>query len=439
MKINKKIPLLSILITVFLLSLLFVSMNFLTFCSTSVQASTTTLTGVISAVESGTTSTSSWSAGPIPDPKGTSVSVDIRIDGAAKKSVWGWAVNDINWNPSVLQLTKVTQGNFLTDSGDMTLMIGTSSSLWNNTSGSIEGGLACSDAVSNTAETPDTSGVLATLVFKIVGFGAGSINLADAILYSSGSAQASESTGTQVTANSATVTVLQPPASLIEVFTDRGGTGANPNSGVYGPEDLVQMYALVSYNQAPVANQEVSFSVENSNGSIIDVRVAETNSTGYAYSDYRLPWPNTANPQIEFGNWSITATTCLSDVSINGTVYFTYNYVVSVVNTNGIQLPSIAERGTTVNVNVTIQNIANQPTWSTVSVTIYDAVNTPIGNFLASNNETTGTSTIKASIIIPSWAFIGNATVYVDVLTNTPSQSGVPYCPERTAYFLITS
>jgi hypothetical protein len=315
-------------------------------------------------------------------------------------------------------------------------MVGTSTTLWNNTAGTIYGGLACSDATSNTAQTKDTSGILATLTFQVVGYGQASIDLADAVAQSSGSAQFG-TTGTQMTANNATVTVLQPPPSLIQAFTDRGGTGVNANSGVYGPQDLVKMYALVTYNQASVANQEVSFSVQNPNGTIVDVRVAETNSTGYAFSDYRLPWPDTTDPEVEFGNWSVTATTELSDVTINDTVYFTYNYIVTVVNSNGIQLPTSAERGSTVDINVTIQNIANQPVWSTVSVTIYDAVDTPIGNFLASNSEANGTSTVEAQISIPSWAFVGNATVYVDILSNTPTASGVPYCPEKVANFQI--
>ena len=445
MIVTKRVTLSITLVTTVILSILLISTNCMILSSASTQTSSTadpagaTMTGVISAVESGKTTPSSWSVGPTPDPVGSSVSVDIRIDGATSKTIWGWAVNNLNWTPSVLQLTKVTQGNFLTDSGDNTLMVGTSSTLWDNALGTISGGLSCSDAVSGTAQTEDTSGVLATLTFKVVSYGAASITLSDAVLLSNSTdTHLGGTAGTQVTANNATVTVLQPPASLIQTFTDHGGTGANANNGVYGPQDLVQMYAKVTYNQASVANQEVSFSVQNPNGTIINVRAAQTNSSGYASSQYRLPWPDTNTPQIEFGNWSITATTNLADLPINDTVYFTYNYIVKVVNTDGIQHPTSAERGSTVDINVTIQNIANAPAWSTVSVTIYDEVNTPIGNFLSSNNEATGNSTVEAPIIIPSWAFVGNATVYVDILTNTPSANGVPYCPEEEAYFQIT-
>src|SRR5208283_3991612 len=178
---------------------------------------------------------------------------------------------------SVLQLTKVTQGNFLKDSGDSTLMVGTNPSLWNNTLGTINGGLACSDATSPTAQTTDTSGVLVTLTFQVVGYGVGNIILSDALLLAS---SADWNGGTPTTANNAAVTALQPPASLIEVFTDRGGTGVGANSGAYGPQDLVQMYALVTYNNASVASQAVSFCVQNSIGSVIALRVVQTNTTG---------------------------------------------------------------------------------------------------------------------------------------------------------------
>jgi hypothetical protein len=435
MRITKKITLSVTLVAIVLLPILFVSTNFMSLGSVSTTA---TMTGDISAVESGTTSTSNWSVGPVPAAVGSSVSVDIRIDGTTPKTIWGWAVNGLNWTASVLQLTKVKQGNFLTDSGDSTLFVGTNPSLWNNVIGSITGGLSCGDSVSATPQTEDTSGVLATLTFKVVSYGVASINLSDAVLLSSSADEGlGGSAGTEVTANNATITANQPPASLIEAFTGRGGAGANPNSGVYGPQDLVQMYALVTYDQASVANQEVSFLVQNPNGTVVDVRVAETNSTGYAYSDYRLPWPDTTTPQVEFGQWSITATTDLSDIAINSTVNFTYNYAVSVANINGITLPTSVVRGSTIYINVTIQNIANQPSWSTVSVTVYDSVDTPIGNYLTSNSVVAGASGVRAPIIIPSWAFIGNATVYVDVLTNTPSADGVPYCPERVAHLQI--
>src|SRR5208283_5418511 len=149
------------LVSIVLVSTLFVSASGVTLSSNSAQAAaspSTAITGVISAVESGTTGTSSWSVGPIPDPIGTTVNVDIRIDGATPQTIWGWTVNVVNWTASVLQLTKVTQGNFLKDSGDSTLMVGTNPSLWNNTLGTINGGLACSDATSPTAQTTDTSG-----------------------------------------------------------------------------------------------------------------------------------------------------------------------------------------------------------------------------------------------------------------------------------------
>ena len=105
--------------------------------------------------------------------------------------------------------------------------------------------------------------------------------------------------------------------------------------------------------------------------------------------------------------------------------------------TNGIQLPTSAPRQSIVKINVTVQNISNKPTWSTLSVTIYDEVNVPICSFITSNNTAVGNSIVKATVTIPTWAFVGKATVYIDILTNTPSADGVPYCPEKVANFQI--
>ena len=46
------------------------------------------------------------------------------------------------------------------------------------------GGLSCSDATSITAQTKDTSGVFASLTFKVIGYGVGAINFLGILLVS---------------------------------------------------------------------------------------------------------------------------------------------------------------------------------------------------------------------------------------------------------------
>ncbi len=225
--------------------------------------------------------------------------------------------------------------------------------------------------------------------------------------------------------------------AVVDVFTNKGGVGQNVISDAYGPQELVQMYGLVTYNGAPVVNKDVSFVVRNGDGVTIATRVGRTNDTGIAYAEYRLPWPDTSIPEVVFGNWSIVASVDVSQVVVTDTVSFIFNYILN-INANGIQLPASIQRGSAIPLSVTIQNIADSVVLSTVTITVYDNANVAIGVFTATNiNPINGTSVVTASILIPTWAFVGKATVYVDVLTNVSNLGGVPYCPEKTANFQI--
>jgi hypothetical protein len=130
----------------------------------------------ISAVQSGSTNMSKIILAS--NPIGKSVKIDIRIDNVTE-GFWGWSLPTISWSPSVMNLTSVQEGNFLTDkTGATALFIGDSPLLWNNTGGEIDGGLA--EALSSAATSVDSSGVLATLTFKITNYGNSSVTIAGA-------------------------------------------------------------------------------------------------------------------------------------------------------------------------------------------------------------------------------------------------------------------
>lgn len=395
---------------------------------------TGTALGAISAVESGTSNVSSWVVGPDPDsPINSTIYLDLFVSGSS--GVWSLKTG-INWTSNVINLTSVSEGTFLKKNPtSSTLFVGGSSLTWYIDSagnGYISGGI--SDTRLTKTATLNADGVLATLAFNVTGYGVGNVTLSNGVL-----SDINDATSTP-TLNSATITVtdIMPapaPVGNIEVFTDRGGVGENTNSSVYGPQDLVNMYANVSYGDAPVANIEVSFNVFYPNGTLFTLNTAQSNSTGYAYTSCRLPWPDNSNPESLFGNWSITAVAEVSQTTVNATINFVYNYVV---NINGIQLPAGIQRQTTATVNVTILSVENSPVWSTVVVTVYDQLEVPIGSYIAYNgNVTTGNTIVSVAITIPSWASVGQATVYVDVLTNLPNASSTPYCPEEVANFQI--
>ena len=123
-----------------------------------------------SAVAFGTTSTSTITLEPSPDPFNTTLKIDVRIDNASI-GFWGWTISNVSWSPAVFNLTKVQEGSFLTDNTgeDPTSFVGNSKALWDNGNGSINGGL--SEAIQAADTSTDSSGIVATLSFLIVGYG----------------------------------------------------------------------------------------------------------------------------------------------------------------------------------------------------------------------------------------------------------------------------
>ena len=127
----------------------------------------------VSAVQQGTTGTSNITING--KSVVNSIEIDLRIDNVSV-GVWGWSIPSISWNPSVLKLTNVQEGPFLSDqSGASAYFIGNSPALWNETSGTIDGGL--SEALTSGSVSHDSSGVLATLTFEIKNVGTSEVAL----------------------------------------------------------------------------------------------------------------------------------------------------------------------------------------------------------------------------------------------------------------------
>ena len=227
---------------------------------------------------------------------------------------------------------------------------------------------------------------------------------------------------------------VQPIAQpQIDLSTNRGGIGAGVNSGGFSPDELIDLYACVTYNAGSVENRLVAFTVLSPNGTIIiPGQVATTNSTGYAHISYRTPWLGESN----FGIWTVKATVEVSQIIVTDTLNFTYNYPI-VINDNGISVPASAHRLDNVTISVSIQNLANSYLWRTTTFTIFDDAHVPIGAIIVPVTNQTGTQTVSATLTIPSWAFVGTATVSVNFLTDSPANNGVPICPEKTATFQI--
>ena len=402
----------------------------------------------ISAVLSGSVNTSTITIGPNPDPINTTALIDIRIDNAVP--FWGWTLPTVAWNATVLQLIKVQEGSFLKDNtnSDPTTFVGNSPSLWNNTSGMIRGGL--SEAILGDDVSTDSSGVLATLTFNITNYGTSPVTIAGASTIANVSqANTNLYPPTAVTCNSATVIVTNtslggsfstsPSPStnstlqnaLIQVFTNKGGIFASGTSATYGPQDLLEIYALLTYQKSAVPDQYVSFSVQNTNGTIMAITSAITNQTGIAHVEYRLPSPDPNATQIVFGTWTITATFEVLQITISNTTTFNFNYLS---NIEKIKIPTDIHRSQILPIELTIDTGLFATPGSELDITVFDQANVPIGSCTFINTMRMQNFTVvDVTIAIPSWAFTGQATAYMCLLT----ANGTALAPESVANFQI--
>ena len=175
------------------------------------------------------------------------------------------------------------------------------------------------------------------------------------------------------------------------------------------------MDALVNYNDAPVATGTlVGFAVFYPNATVAALNVDPTNSTGYASMEFRIP-SSTSNSASSIGQWSIVASALVSSVVETDTVNFTCaEKPITVVSITGIQLPASVARSGTLKLNVTAQGLTST---LLLSVTILDAQQVPIACYTANVAPAKGgaSTTVPVSISIPSWAYVGTATVYADL------------------------
>lgn len=169
---------------------------------------------------------------------------------------------------------------------------------------------------------------------------------------------------------SAIINVITKAQSVnVDVFTDQGGIGPGVSSGLYGPLQLVQMYASVTSNSTSMPDENVTFYIQNSNDSLIAVRQGITNQTGIASANFRLPSPDPTAPQNNFGIWSITASVNVTGVMLSDITNFTFNYQSGIEN---VTIPSSVQLSETLPIQLTINNALVSAQWTQLSITIFD-------------------------------------------------------------------
>lgn len=203
----------------------------------------------------------------------------------------------------------------------------------------------------------------------------------------------------------------------------------------FGPQEEVCVCALVTYNDEPVENKLVAFEIRDPEGGFVAWRSAATNSEGIACVDFRIPWMG-VNASEVFGAWLITATVDIAEEVVMDKCRFRFGWLVSIVDTELV--PMSLKKEQVLEVEVTLANIAFTPKDIVLAVVLYDECGVPINHFASGITvDPVGMVAPTISLKIPTWAFVGTGTAYVNVFDTWPHLGGTPMCPEDSETFVI--
>jgi hypothetical protein len=243
------------------------------------------------------------------------------------------------------------------------------------------------------------------------------------------------------------------PGAAIDLYDQYpdpyGGQGPNQHSDSFAPQQLVCLYAKVTFGGDRVTNKLVVFEVHDALGDKVTLLQNYSDLNGIATVCFRIPMtdmtPGVWNPAI-FGWWHVIATVEVDQVTVNDTLDFQVGWLVQVTNVATVGAPYL-KYSDVMNFTATLQTIHEQPIWVLVSVDSYDVMGYPISEiafwvfvnatraacpFTGNMTTTTGGMYVYPNLIqnIPTWARVGTASVIGYALTDWPRNGGTPYGPQ---------
>lgn len=241
----------------------------------------------------------------------------------------------------------------------------------------------------------------------------------------------------------------------IDVFTQYpdpyGGQGPDQHSDMFAPQEDVILCAWVSYNNDGVQNKWVAFEIFDALGNSIYYAGQFSNATGYACIRFRIPMPCDplgGDPPEIFGIWNAVVTVSLDEVTVSDTIHWRVDWRLRILSVEAVGDP-FAKYTDNMVFKVTYESYSEQGEHVLIMVTPVDEQAYPIGyayewvDVQATRNPdsttTPDTGEITVTIPIPKFTRIGVCTVYANAYTNFPSLGGVVVCPTKSATFGITA
>jgi hypothetical protein len=234
---------------------------------------------------------------------------------------------------------------------------------------------------------------------------------------------------------------------VIDLYTQKGGIGSNQSSDAFEPQELVVLYALVTYNGGPVAQKDVGFHVDGPPNALENITAIGENVTGQdgiAQFSFRIPWPNDDPETKVIGEWDAIATVGIADQTVVDTLTFQVGWIIRITDIATLNMLSQPQtqflRNETVEFNLTIQNIALVEKLATITVDVQDALAHPIIHIEMENlTFQPGITYVLATSQIPNAAAIGQASILAAAYREPPENGGSLYSPAISATLDIIS
>jgi hypothetical protein len=244
------------------------------------------------------------------------------------------------------------------------------------------------------------------------------------------------------------VAVSAASGRVIDLHTQKApfdGKGINQSSDAFEPQDSVVLYALVTYNDAPVAQKLVAFQVNGPANPLLNITTvgsASTGQDGIAQFSFRIPWPNDDPEKKIFGQWFAIATVSIADQTVIDTLTFKVGWIIKITNIETLndQLKPQTRflRREAIVFNLTVENIALTEKSATITIDVQDATNHPIIHVQKENLVfQPGTTYLTVSSQVPTTATIGQASISAAAYTWPPENGGVLCSPAFSATFEI--
>jgi hypothetical protein len=227
-----------------------------------------------------------------------------------------------------------------------------------------------------------------------------------------------------------------------------GGQGSNQPSDMFGPQQLVDLFVNVTYNEYPVQQKLVGFEIHH--GNLVFWREATTDEYGVAHVSFRLPWPCIDPVNEIFGKWYVIATVEVAEQVKNDTLGFWVEWPVWVLSVEPKQTEfvQLKPNGNTLLFTMVFLTHSMQKIPVTLTTTVYDE----LGFFIGSDSLTVnvGWDDYKyydylaceeppfivywwdIEIPLPTNAVVGKGIVFGNAFDMFPWLGGTPYCPEVT-------